>query len=197
MGLKGSINDVISGVYLITNTVNGMSYVGCSNHIHERMYGHRKPSRASVSILSKAIQDFGVQNFELKILETGRDIFDREIYWIKKLNTREPNGYNMTDGGAGGSKGINTSNETRRRKGIHSIGVTWAQPVHMLNRETGKVIMSFDSISNAGRWIAKNTKHTGKHNLNGISAVCRGREKTAFGYKWKYNGERTYKNAKK
>ena len=40
-------------------------------------------------------------------------LYDREIYWIKKLNTKSPNGYNLHDGGRGGC--LNPSDELRQK----------------------------------------------------------------------------------
>ena len=37
---------------------------------------------------------------------------EREIFWIAKLNTKVPNGYNLTDGGEGL---VNPSDETRAK----------------------------------------------------------------------------------
>ena len=189
MGLSGSINKGVSGVYVITNTINDMKYIGCSNDIYRRMYEHRKPSRAPVSALSRAIQKLDVENFNLTVLEIGKDMFDREVYWIKELKTREPNGYNETDGGIG-ANGVNVSEETRRKLGVHSKGViVWTQPVHMLDKNTNEIIMSFISMADAVRWLNKNTKYKTTKGI-GVTSVCTGKEKTAYGYKWEYNGGR-------
>jgi len=52
------------------------------------------------------------------------------------------------------------------------------KPVYMLDKSTEKIIKKFTSISDAA-------KETGAQIAN-ISAVARGRAKTACGYKWKY-----------
>lgn len=44
---------------------------------------------------------YGNDNFLFEIIEecNSEDLDEREIYWIKKLNTLEPDGYNITPGG--------------------------------------------------------------------------------------------------
>jgi hypothetical protein len=49
--------------------------------------------------------------------------------------------------------------------------------VHQINKDTNKVIKTFDSISDAVR-------HLGKTSTTCISKVCNGKSLTAFGYKW-------------
>lgn len=250
MGLKGSHNNIVSGVYCITNIVNDMKYIGCSKNIYRRIYSHTSPSRYPNAAISKAIQEFGVENFELKILETGKDIFEREIYWIKKLKTRSPNGYNLTDGGAGPS-GIKATAKmmkvliernkrprsaeykknmsegqkktwigTDRRKNFsgknhHHYGENikesarekmkehykhhrvWARKnVNMIDIKTGEVLLCFTSMKNATIWLGGKPNKNGWYPSSPISNVCRGKNKTAHGYKWQYNNERTYKNGK-
>jgi len=50
----------------------------------------------------------GIENFELILLEdlgnvTRQEASDKETFWVAKLNTMIPNGYNMTPGGDGGN----------------------------------------------------------------------------------------------
>lgn len=77
-----------------------MCYVGQSNDAKRRFKAHLL-AKDSVC-LHDAIREFGNCAFRLDILERQiEDYNDREKYWIKKLNTLFPNGYNMTSGGEG------------------------------------------------------------------------------------------------
>ena len=51
----------------------------------------------------------------------------------------------------------------------------------MLNKDTNNMIMEFDGICNALRYLNKNPNNT-----QTISDCCKGKLKTAYGYKWKY-----------
>jgi len=96
-------------VYQIKNKINGKSYIG--QHSSDELgsyYGSGK-------LIKKAIQKYGVENFERIILEkcsSKEELNEREKYWIRKNNTIS-NGYNLTEGGTGGdtSKFIDYSEE--------------------------------------------------------------------------------------
>lgn len=51
-----------------------------------------------------ATDKYSIENFIIKELECVKDdslLLDREIYWIKELNTYGSNGYNVSKGGDG------------------------------------------------------------------------------------------------
>lgn len=95
-------------IYKTTNTINGKIYVGkdCSNN--SKYLG-------SGSILKSAIKKYGKENFIKEILEectSPEYLKEREIYWISKLNSRDPLiGYNISPGGDGFMKGVKQSDE--------------------------------------------------------------------------------------
>jgi len=86
-------------IYKTTNLINGKGYVGYDTRNNPKYLG-------SGIYLNAAIKKYGIENFKKEIIEDN--IFDinflaeREMFWIKKLNTRAPNGYNLSDGGLGG-----------------------------------------------------------------------------------------------
>ena len=104
-------------VYLITDTTNGKQYVGQTIHSAEQRFSqHCKPSETNCRLLNLALQAHGAENFTVSVLETvesPEELDEREIFWIKELNTLSPNGYNLKEGGQGKSGGV--CEETRRR----------------------------------------------------------------------------------
>lgn len=60
--------------------------------------------------------------------------------------------------------------------------------VAMYDKNTEELLLTFSSQSEAGRWLQSNSKTTEKR-VESISArigqVCKGKRKTAYGYKWK------------
>lgn len=59
----------------------------------------------SGTLLKRAITKYGQGNFVKEIVEecTNQNIAEREIYWIKYYNSRDPKvGYNIAEGGSGG-----------------------------------------------------------------------------------------------
>ena len=87
-------------IYVITNLITGTQYVGQSKDAKKRFNAHKKAK--DNTLLHQAIITYGADVFELEVLDSQVENFnEREKYWIKKLNTMYPNGYNMTKGGEG------------------------------------------------------------------------------------------------
>lgn len=58
--------------------------------------------------------------------------------------------------------------------------------VDMIDVQTNNVILTFDKLMDAAQWIRNNTKYI-KADYSTINKVCKGRGKTAYGYKWRYS----------
>lgn len=85
-------------IYKTTNLVTGKMYVGQSKYNNPEYFGSGKLIRQSIS-------KHGVVNFTKEILETCDNFENMNIlerFWIKKLNTLVPSGYNIHPGGQGG-----------------------------------------------------------------------------------------------
>lgn len=93
-------------IYKITNTVTGRLYVGQTEiTLNKRFIQHKGKSKTGHEYLYKSMRKHGCEVFTIELLESlnSPDVMDeREIYWIAKLGTLIPNGYNMTLGGGGG-----------------------------------------------------------------------------------------------
>jgi group I intron endonuclease len=91
----------LSGIYKITNKINGKFYIGLSNNIKRRFKFHRTPASRNSNPkypLYAAILKYGLKNFDFSILEIVDDISllnKREIFWIEK----EKPAYNAKAGG--------------------------------------------------------------------------------------------------
>ena len=84
------------GIYKIENLLNNKVYIGQSIHIERRWQEHC--SKASQSLISKAIQKYGKENFSFQIIEEVDDITlltKLETKYIKIFNSLVPNGYNV------------------------------------------------------------------------------------------------------
>lgn len=87
-------------VYCIINKVNNRMYVGKMS----KSVKDSKSYMGSGTLIKKAIKKYGRENFVKEILEENvakEQLSLREMFWIQKLNTKLPNGYNLTDGGEG------------------------------------------------------------------------------------------------
>lgn len=117
-------------IYCATNIIDGKKYIGKTIYdLEYRKRGHKKESEGKCRfVFHRALRKHGFDNFVWTILFKHNDnkiLNFIEIDQIRELNTKTPNGYNMTDGGDGGdlSSGRKRSEETKRkmsnaRKGI-------------------------------------------------------------------------------
>jgi len=104
-------------IYKTTNKINGKIYIG-------KYCGKLLNYLGSGTILKKAIKKYGKENFDRETLEDNITDHDflclREIYWIKKYDATNPDvGYNLCNGGEGGTRSVKykASNriETKRK----------------------------------------------------------------------------------
>lgn len=106
-------------VYLITNKINGKQYVGqTSKSLDIRWKDHVQVRlRPSCSYLHHAIDKYGSDNFLVEVLVTVQTKEETNFYeraLIKALGTKAPNGYNLTDGGDGGTGYVFTDEQRRK-----------------------------------------------------------------------------------
>lgn len=121
MALKNE--DGFGVIYKITNLINGKQYIGQTSklYINNRWCEHKNNARnGKSSYLYNAIRKYGEDNFEFKVILKHIPICKLNFYeqlLIRKFNTKNPNGYNLTDGGEGTrgfvpwDKGIKRSKE--------------------------------------------------------------------------------------
>lgn len=83
----------MKAVYMITNLINDRSYIGSSKQLEKRIYEHiyastYKKHKQYNSKLYKDIRKYGIDNFDISILEEIDDDLDlraREQYYITLL----------------------------------------------------------------------------------------------------------------
>lgn len=107
----------MSVIYVRTNKFNGKQYVGKTTDLKVRqkkwnnlLYRYAGP------VINNARAKYGIDAFDFEILKECEDeeLNQWEMYYIKELNTKAPNGYNLTDGGEG-MTGYTHSEETRKK----------------------------------------------------------------------------------
>lgn len=86
----------MANIYVIKNKCNDLMYVGqCTCDIKERLKNHIYDSNRTIP-LHRAMDELGANNFYIELLDIVNDDIrlDTESYYIDKLNTLIPNGYN-------------------------------------------------------------------------------------------------------
>lgn len=105
-------------IYLRTNKINGKQYVGQSGDFETREKQFKRINqRYANKRLSEDRRKYGLDNFDLKILaevKTQEEAWELERKYIKDLNTKYPNGYNMSDGGKTNANFL-VSDDTRKK----------------------------------------------------------------------------------
>jgi group I intron endonuclease len=165
-------------IYLITNKITGEMYVGQTiNKLKERWWGHCAKTIACPR-LYYAIKKYGKDQFYIDQIDSGSSYVElgiKEVYWIAKLNTLSPNGYNLTTG----SKLCKISEETKKKIGLASKGNK-----HNLGRKAtqeAKLKMSAARIGNkyaSGRKIPDDEK---RRRSNSVKGRCLHAPMTAAG----------------
>jgi len=150
-------------IYIVENRFNQKLYVGQTTDLSKReeahLYGYSR-----CPALNNAIKKYDKENFDFVILErcsSQEDLNEREIYWIRELNTVAPNGYNLKEGGQCGGK---LSEETKEKISNSNLGSTHT-------REAKRKI----SEASKGNNHALGYKHTEEARVR-ISQALKGRK---------------------
>ena len=200
-------------IYEIINDINGKSYIGKTQFsIQKRFKEHcrdSKKERNQKRPLYAAMRKYGIEHFHIYLIEKTDDPEEREKYWIQKKGTFK-NGYNATIGGDGkkyldydilitaykesqnlsqvckkhhcSKKYLSTILKANGVSVISSQQIAKRNLSKSVNQYTlnGEYIKTFSSITEAANNLGNKDyrQHIGK--------VCKGKRKTAYGYKWKY-----------
>ena len=139
-------------IYLITNKLNNKKYIGQTKQkLKSRFNGHKtKANKGSKIAFHNAIRKYGIENFEIILLEENIDNVEtsneREIQLIKEYNTLLPNGYNTAKGGLNqisSRKGVNLSAEHKIK--IQNSHKKNCKPIIQFSIETGESIKEWSS----------------------------------------------------
>lgn len=91
-------------IYSIKNSSNNKLYVGLTiQTLEKRFASHKGTAFRGDTLLHRAMLKYGIDNFSIDLIEEVADgqLSEREKFWIAKLDTLKPNGYNINPGGAG------------------------------------------------------------------------------------------------
>ena len=147
-------------IYKITCLINGKIYVGKTKQkLEKRMYQHKYDAQNGSIGLGAAIAKYGWENFTAEVIEECpvELLNEREIFWIDELNSKAPNGYNLTDGGEGL---VNPTDETRAKMSANHPDVTGEKNPNY-GKKTPPEVVAKISAGNKGKPATfKGKKHT-------------------------------------
>jgi len=141
-----------SGIYKITNKINGKSYIGKTVDLHKRIVTHLwrlENGTHPNPHLQRAFDKYGKNRFVFEVLERCReeDLSDKEMFFINKYNSFG-NGYNLTAGGDGAA-GRKLKEETKTR-------------ISQANKGRKRTKEQREKISEAGKKLWSNPKYREK-----------------------------------
>lgn len=165
-------------IYKLTNKITRKSYIGqTTNDVKRRFTFHKSSAkRGSKTPLHEAISKYGAENFKIEIIDENiseETVDDCERFWIGKMKTRVPNGYNLQGGGK------SAYGKYSSRYGYSSHG-----EIIMCDKKTGEELKIFSGVMDAERYLRNNGKVKANH--WSITKCCIGKQKYAYGYKWKF-----------
>jgi len=143
-------------IYKITNTITKKCYIGetTKSDPEKRWKEHKNTIKRGdgCPALQNSVNKHGIDNFKFEILIIcfDEDRYKYEIEYIKKYNTLIPNGYNILEGGPGGSfKGKKHSEETKQLLSKNNKQKYIDNPeLKREMSERNKILMNSDIIKN-------------------------------------------------
>lgn len=207
-------------IYVIKNRITQKEYVGLTTLTIEvrwkqhSWYGLEKKLNRP---LYRSMRKHGIDAFSIEQIErcsTLTELIDKERYWIKKLNTMSPNGYNLTSGGEvfGGARstkraqevcdklsarlmGHPVSEETKRKISLRKKGKKASNNTKLIlslaqkgndHRNPRKPVSQFDLDGKFVKSWPSMTAICNTLSLDGISGCCNRKINISGGYIWRY-----------
>ena len=159
-------------IYIIENIRNNKKYVGKTKSLIERKRSHfnKLKSNKHVNIfLQSSFNKYGIDSFIFYEIESCNDniINEREIYWIEYFNTLNDNfGYNLTNGGNGGSP-----SEVIRKKQSEAHNIR-KKKVYGFDSD-GIFIKEWESIKECSRELCASPSDI-RRTISGKFRMCKG-----------------------
>ena len=168
-------------IYKITNDINNKIYIGKTEFsIEKRFHEHCRDAfkeRNEKRPLYAATFKYG---YNATLGGDGTRYADYDLIfalWQEGLNNKaicEKLHYD-TKTVTAALQNFNITKEQRQQRGRENF----IKPILMLDKNTEEILQIFPSMESAFKYL---NKQSSGH----IAAVCKGKRKTAYGYKWKY-----------
>lgn len=179
-------DDILTDIYVVTNTETGKKYVGQANshRLNNKVYrpfGYEGRFRDHISealcntkkkqctMLNNSIRKYGRDKFVVELLERclPEHANDREEHWINEIDTMSPQGYNLAKGGRKG----NVAYEQR----VATMHNTIKQFQEAKLKKYGGVALDLDKLD---QYIYENKGYGGTYytvRINGIKSIFVGK----------------------
>jgi len=189
-------------VYKTTNKINGKIYIGVhkTNNLDDDYLGSGK-------ILKRAIEKYGIENFEKEILavfDKASDMFEMESELVNEDFVERDDTYNLKLGGFGGFDHLNDGSEEhklRASKGGRTVDISHRINGYLKSFENEEWVQNYRKklslaaqkfYANGGKSGFKGKKHSEefKHRISKrMSESQKGSGNSQYGTMWIYNLE--------
>ena len=166
----------ITGIYKITNIKENKSYIGQSVNVFARWGSEGRNAFSPISdeynsLLSQAIREYGIDNFEVEVLEEcdEKDLLTREQYYIQFFNTLEPYGYNKTG---------KVANVTKQKITMYDLN--------------GNVQKHFEKVKEAVLYLIEegSLNESCEYSIGrDLALAFKGERQVVCGHRWSYYGQ--------
>lgn len=169
-------------IYAHQNRVNGKIYVGqTTSTLEGRWRLHLRCARSPKTpnhngLFAKAIQKYGSAAFDSQVLSVAasqEELDNLERLWIILLQSKAPNGYNLTDGGNSGTKGHIVSDAVRKRLS-EAAKAQWRNPEFLAKVEAGLYRGRIQSPEEIEKRAAAHRGHKNPKAVAAMNAARRG-----------------------
>lgn len=187
---------IVSGIYIIRNTISDRVYVGSAVNLRLRWAQHKSGLRGGYhhsKALQRAWTKYGEDAFKFEVIELVEDInhlIAREQHWIDAHKPTHGKGYNICPT-AGSRLGSAHSEEVRAKMGKRRLGKKHTQETRQRMSEARlaqKIVMSDETKqklrdTNLGKKLSDEVKAKLSARFKGslrpeISAACTGRKRS-------------------
>lgn len=206
-------------IYKITNKINNKLYIGKTYSSLQSRWNEHKKSVGKIQYskrpLYEAIRKYGIENFEISLIEETENPEEKETYYIQQYRTyvgfEDCNGYNATLGGDGKKYSFSEKEEVEELIKLYNEKLTTLEISKILeyspetiNSKLNELGFDTSKRRNFRKPVYQLDKKTNtiiaefesveaaalalgaKEYKSHIFHVCGGKRKSAYGYKWKY-----------
>jgi hypothetical protein len=173
----------LQGIYKITNVKTKKCYIGSAVNLKLRLQRHLYEFEKNLHNnlhLQRIFNKYGFEIFEVEILELFDIIEYKELLKIESnyinIYNSYVNGYNLMLDNSSHFKKLN-----KNKKNIENNKKRNSKHVCLIDIHTNKLEYTFDSISDAGRFLNTSTSN--------ISQVCKNKANYLKGYNFCYREE--------
>lgn len=182
-------------IYLITNKITGKMYVGQTTRGLNRRWKDHCNVNSRCGHVSRAIREYGENLFYVDQIDSGENLDElnyKEEYWIVKLNTLFPNGYNTyanSKSPSNSARNKMSQANLGNKKGVgRKVSDEAKLKISRKNKETKSLAEIKMKMSQAAIKRGSTLTEAGKHRII-LASISKKRSQKKYKGVYKYNSK--------